>query len=126
MFYARKWQEYVASRMLKAFKPYSNDQIFMVTIADRQRVTLADFKDFDLRKFKSRLRKLLERQREQRGAVVRWGDAVEVLKQELDLLAVRKWYQHLREITARLACNAGSVTKRVTGSYCNMALSRDR
>lgn len=68
-FHARKWQEYASSRMLKAFKRYSNDQIFMVTVADREHLTISELKNFDIKKFKNRLRKRLERQLPSTGVV---------------------------------------------------------
>lgn len=59
--FVRKWQVYVASRMLKAFRKFSDKEIFMVTIADRQTLTLREFETFDIKRFKRRFRKRLER-----------------------------------------------------------------
>jgi hypothetical protein len=59
--FVRKWQVYVASRMLKAFRRFSNEEIFMVTIGDRQTLTPHEFMSFDIKRFKKRVRKRLER-----------------------------------------------------------------
>lgn len=59
--FVRKWQVYVASRMLKAFRKFSNDEIFMVTIGGRQTLTPPEFAGFDIKKFRNRVRKRLER-----------------------------------------------------------------